>query len=135
MRRYIPALLLVLTAFAPIPLTGCDLIKKLKGDTAEDAAAEAAAPVAEVVDAAPAAEVLDAAPALTPTTTATAAKVVTKPTDAGVTDASVADAARPADASAAIADAAAQIADAAAQLTRDGGPRIIIPRGLIKKAP
>lgn len=134
MRRYIPALLLVLTAFAPIPLTGCDLINKLKGGSAEDAAAEAAAPVVETVDAAPVPEVLDAAPATT-VTTPTATKIVTKPADGGVDAAVVVDAAAPVDASAAIADAAAAVADAAAQLTRDGGPRLIIPRGLIKKKP
>jgi hypothetical protein len=96
MRRYIPALLLALTAFA-LPLAGCDLIAKMKGgaDAGADATVEA------VVDAAPAptAEaVADAAPTTLPVVP-TAAKAVVHAADAS------ADAAHAVDASITPADA------------------------------
>ncbi len=108
MRRYLPALLLALAAFAPFPLAGCDLIDKLKAgkaDAGDDAAATTAAPVVDAdagvvppVDTATA--TADAATPVAPTTTGTVRPVVV--TDAGVR----------VDAAAPIVDAGAKPADA-----------------------
>src|SRR5262245_59990353 len=71
MHRYIPALLLALLAFAPVPLAGCgDLIAKLKGG-GEDAGSDVTVPAPVAVDAAAAASATATAPAATSLTTAT----------------------------------------------------------------
>ncbi len=117
MRRYIPALLLALAAFAPFPLAGCtDLVNKLKGNKGEDASAEAAVaatPDPEADAAEPAETATATAPTTTTLATATATTTAAKPVDAGSTDAA-------AKADAAVADAGAVATDAGAKT--DGGP-------------
>lgn len=103
MRQYIPAFLLTLTAFAPFPLAGCDMLAKLKGggDAGADAEvsatidAEVPVVVAEDAAAAPPSSLVTAAPTITPTA---APKAVT---DAGAKAdaAAIVDAAATADAS------------------------------------
>lgn len=98
MRRYLPGLLLTLVAIAPFPLSGCDLISKLRGgdDAGTDAAAEAAvvttdtAPTTTTTDtvAPPPTTTLTPTPTAIPTTTTV--KPVTK--DGGSDAATVADA-------------------------------------------
>jgi len=117
MRRYIPALLLVLAAAAPFPLTGCtDLINKLKGGGGdEDAAADAALIAEPDAEATPAAPLdTDASePTVAPTTTLTAVTPTATPTPAARVDGGVTDAGTKVDAAAPVADAAAPT---------DGGP-------------
>lgn len=135
MRRYIPALLLTLTAFA-FPLAGCsELIDKLKNRGAgDDGGAEAAA--AELTadaETAPAptetaAEPIPTtttAPTVAPTTTATTTKPVA--TDAGVVDSGAkVDAAAPA-----VTDAGATKTDSGAAPAPAPTPTFKIPHGLL----
>ncbi|OJY25954.1 MAG: hypothetical protein BGO98_35785 [Myxococcales bacterium 68-20] len=139
MRRYIPALLLTLTAIA-FPLAGCsELIDKLKNRGAgDDGGADAA--VAELTadaETAPAPAPTETAAEPIPTTTTTAAPTIaptttatTKPvaTDAGVVDsgAKVVDAAAPA-----VTDAGATKTDSGAAPAPVPTPTFKLPSGLL----
>jgi hypothetical protein len=106
MRKYLPALLLTLSAALPFTQLGCDdLISKLKGGGGADAAASAstAAVVAPQVDAAAAAAATAAATSAAALNAPTAAVHPGARTDGGL-----------------VADAGAKAADAGTKT--DGGP-------------